>query len=52
MSQPLAPSRREIFARIAEQEMAKFEEQERELRKREREERALSLHLPVSEQLH
>ncbi len=43
----MAVTPRDHFMRAAEKEMAKFESQEREFRKKERQERAAELHIPV-----
>jgi hypothetical protein len=43
---------REAFMRAAEKEMAKFERQEIEFRKKDREERAAELHIPLERTRH
>jgi exonuclease III len=43
----IAITPRDRFLQAAEKEMAKFERQEREFRKKERADRAAELHLPV-----
>jgi exonuclease III len=45
----IAITPRDRFLQAAEKEMAKFERQEREFRKKERADRAAELHLPVHE---
>jgi hypothetical protein len=45
----IAITPRDRFLQAAEKEMAKFERQEREFRKKERADRAAALHLPVYE---
>jgi hypothetical protein len=45
----IATTPRDRFLQAAEKEMAKFERQEREFRKKERADRAAALHLPVYE---
>ena len=47
MSEPLVETRRGSFMEEAQKEMIAFERREREFRKREKEERAAELHLPI-----
>jgi hypothetical protein len=44
---PIGATSRERFIRAAQKEMAKFERREMEFRKKDRDERAAELHLPL-----
>jgi hypothetical protein len=44
----IAMTQRDRFLQVAEQEMTRFEREEREFRKKERQERAAELHIPLA----
>ena len=48
----IALTKRDAFMQAAEEEMAKFERQERDFRKRDREQRVAELHLPIEDARH